>query len=91
MPPWDIPDSGPAACGLDTGLRTSPLPARVIEEEFGVACHPGHARKAPRGLGFSVERPRRVLARADAGAQDRRRGRAYPNLGKSLHGASATQ
>ena len=76
----DILDSGPVAYGLDTGLWTSPLLAWVIEEEFGVAYHPGHVRKLLHGLGFSVQRPRRVLARADAGAQDRWRRRTYPNL-----------
>ena len=37
----DILDSGPVAYGLDTGLWTSPMLAWVIEEEFGVAYHPG--------------------------------------------------
>ena len=74
--------SGPVAYGLDTGLWTSPILAWVIEEEFGVAYHPGHVRKLLHGLGFSVQRPRRVLARADASAQDRWRRRTYPNLKK---------
>jgi transposase len=29
----------------------------VIQAEFGVAYHPGHARKLLHGLGFSVQRP----------------------------------
>jgi putative transposase len=76
----DILDSGSVACGLDTGLWTSPMVAWLIEREFGAAYHPGHVRKLLHGLGFSVQRPRRVLARADAGAQDRWHRRAYPNL-----------
>jgi transposase len=78
----DILDSGPVAYGLDTGLWTSPMLAWVIEEEFGVAYHPGHVRKLLHNLGFSVQRPRRVLARADASAQDRWHRRTYPNLKK---------
>ena len=78
----DILDSGPAAYGLDTGLWTSPMLAWVIEEEFGVAYHPGHVRKLLHNLDFSVQRPRRVLARADASAQDRWHRRTYPNLEK---------
>jgi len=78
----DILDSGPVAYGLDTGVWTSPMLAWVIEEEFGVAYHPGHVRKVLHNLGFSVQRPRRVLARADAGAQDRWHRRTYPNLKK---------
>lgn len=79
----DLPDSGPVAYGLDTGVWTSPMIARVIEEEFGVEHHPGHVRKLLHGLGFSVQRPRRVLARADAGQQDRWRRRTCPNLKKN--------
>jgi transposase len=78
----DILDSGPAAYGLDSGIWTSPMIAWVIEEEFGVQYHPGHVRKLLHALGFSVQRPRRVLARADAAAQDRWHRRIYPALKK---------
>jgi transposase len=44
----DIVDSGPVAYGLDNGIWTSPMIAWVIEEEFGVQYHPGHAQVAPR-------------------------------------------
>jgi len=40
--------------------------AWVIEEEFGIQYHPGHVRRLLHRLGFSVQRPRRVLARASA-------------------------
>ena len=78
----DILDSGPAAYGLDSGIWTSPMIAWVIEEEFGVQYHPGHVRRLLHTLGFSVQRPRRVLARADAAAQDRWHRRIYPTLKK---------
>ena len=78
----DLLDSGPVAYGLDSGVWTSPMIAWAIEEEFGVHYHPGHVRKLLHGLGFSVQRPRRVLARADAEAQDRWHRRTYPNLKK---------
>ena len=73
----DILMSGPVAYGLDNGMI-----AWVIEEEFGVQYHPGHVRKLLHAWGFSVQRPRRILARADAAAQDRWRRRIYPNLKK---------
>ena len=79
----DILDSGPVAYGLDSGIWTSPMIAWVIEEEFGVQYHPGHVRKLLRDWGFSVKRSRRVLARADAAAQDRWHRRIYPTLKKS--------
>ena len=78
----DILDSGPVAYGLDNGVWTSPMIAWVIEEEFGVQYHPGHVRKLLHAWGFSVQRPRRILARADVAAQDRWRRRIYPNLKK---------
>ncbi|MGH9396699.1 MAG: IS630 family transposase [Terriglobia bacterium] len=78
----DVLDSGPVAYGLDSGIWTSPMMAWVIEEEFGVAYHPGHVRKLLHNLGFSVQRPRRVLARADRREQDRWRRHTYPNLKK---------
>jgi transposase len=78
----DILDSGPVAYGLDSGIWTSPKIAWVIEEEFGVQYHPGHVRKLLHAWGFSVQRPRRVLARADAAAQDRWHRRIYPTLKK---------
>jgi hypothetical protein len=88
----DILDGGPVAYGLDSGIWTSPMITWVIETEFGVQYHPGHVRKLLRGWGFSVHRPRRVLARADAAAQDRWHRRLYsrPNsplatLGSPLH------
>ena len=79
----DILDSGPVAYGLDSGIWTSPMIAWVIETEFGVQYHPGHVRKLLHVLGFSVQRPRRKLARADAEAQDRWHRRIYPSLKKS--------
>lgn len=78
----DILDSGPVAYGLDTGIWTSPMIAWVIEEEFGIQYHPGHVRKILPDIGFSVQRPKRVLAKADTAAQDRWRRYTYPNLKK---------
>lgn len=78
----DILDSGPVAYGLDSGIWSSPMIAWIIEEEFGVQYHPGHVRKLLHALGFSVQRPRRVLVRADAAAQDRWHRRTYPTLKK---------
>jgi len=56
--------------------------AWVIEEEFGIHYHPGHVRKLLHRAGFSVQRPRRVLARANAYQQDRWQRYTYPSLKK---------
>lgn len=79
----DIVDSGPVAYGYLSGVWTSPMIARVIAGEFGVSYHPGHVRKLLHKLGFSVQRPRRVLARADAEKQRKWHRRTYPALKKT--------
>src|ERR1700730_775312 len=65
----DILDSGPVAYGLDTGIWTSPMIAWVIGEEFGIQYHPGHVRRLLHAVGFSVQRPRGGLARADGAGE----------------------
>ena len=84
----DIIESGPVAYGLDSGVWTSPMIGRVIEDEFGEVFHPGHIRKLLTAIGFSVQRPERLLARADADAQARWRRRTYPNIKKSPSGGA---
>ena len=76
-------DSGPIAYGFASGVWTSPMIARVIAEEFGVHYHPGHVRKVLKALGFSVQRPRRQLAKADPAEQDRWQRYTYPKLKKN--------
>jgi len=79
----DIVESGPVAYGVDCGVWTSPRLARVIEEEWGIAYHPGHVRRLLHEMGFSVQRPRRILVRADPVQQDRWQRDDYPRLKKS--------
>ena len=76
-------DSGPVAYGFSSGVWTSPMIVRVIEEEFGIRYHPGHVRKVLKALGFSVQRPRRKLAKADPVEQDRWQRYTYPRLKKN--------
>lgn len=79
----DILDSGPVAYAFDCGVWTSSRIARVIEEEFGVCYHPGYVRKLLHRMKFSVQRPRRVLVRADPVRQSRWQRYDYPRLKKS--------
>lgn len=67
----DILDSGLVANGLDSGVWTSPMIAWVLESESGVTYHAGHVRKRLHKMDLSLQRPRRLLARADAREQDR--------------------
>jgi hypothetical protein len=45
--------------------------AMLIRSHFGVSYHPHHVAKLLRARGFSVQKPQRVLALADAAAQYR--------------------
>jgi len=93
---YDIVESGPVAYGLDCGIWTSPMISRIIEEEFGINFHPGHVRKILHTIGFSVQRPRRVLSRGDPVEQDKWHRKTYPDLkkkpaGKTSHSSSQTK
>jgi transposase len=78
----DIVDSGPVSYGLETGIWTSVNLAVVIEEEFGVAYHPGHVRKLLRHIGLSVQRPTTHLVQADPAQQRKWTRYTVPNLKK---------
>jgi hypothetical protein len=56
--------------------------ARVIETEFGIEYHPGHVCRLLHELKFSIQRPRRILAKADPEKQNRWRRYTYPNIKK---------
>ena len=79
----DILDSGPVACGLETGIWTSPLVSRIIREEFQQEYHPGHVRKLLRQLGYSVQRPTTRLVQADLKQKRKWVRYTYPNLKKT--------
>ena len=78
----DIIDSGPVAYGFLSGVWTSVMIARIIAEEFGLEYHPGHVRKMLHQLDFSVQRPKRALARADPKKQAKWRRYTYPRIKK---------
>ena len=60
---------GPQAGGYTSGVWTGPMIADLIEQRFGVRYHNHHIPRLLNQLGFSVQRPRKRLARADAEAQ----------------------
>jgi len=78
----DILDSGPIAYGFTSGIWTSPMVARVIEEEFSIAYHSAHVSRLLHELGFSVQRPKKTLAQADKVAQSCWIRYKYPNIKK---------
>jgi len=67
----DIIDAGPLAAGYESGMWTGPMVGDLIEQRFSVRYHNHHVPRLLHQLGFSVQRPRKRLARADAEAQAR--------------------
>jgi len=62
-------EAGPLAAGFTSGMWTGPMVGALIEERYGVRYHPHNIPPLLHELGFSVQRPRKRLARADAEAQ----------------------
>lgn len=78
----DVIDSGPVAWGFLSGVWSAPMVVRVIAEEFGIEYSARHVRRLLHAWGFSVQRPRRKLKRADPVEQNRGRRYTYPRLKK---------
>ena len=62
-------DAGPIAAGYSSGVWTGPMIADLIDERFGYRFHNHSVPALLNKLGFSVQRPRKRLARADLDAQ----------------------
>lgn len=77
-----IIDSGPVAYGFTSGVWTAVMIAQVIADEFGVAYDPRHVRRILDELDFSLQRPKRHLAKADPVLQNRWRRYIYPRIKK---------
>jgi transposase len=75
-------DAGPESSGYTSGVWTGPMIADLIDERFGVRYHNHHIPRLLHTLGFSVQRPRKRLSRADADAQDVWIRRTFPAIKK---------
>ena len=65
-----IVEAGPLAAGYQSGVWTGPMIGDLIEQRFGVRYHNHHIPRLLHQLDFSVQRPRKRLARADVEAQE---------------------
>jgi transposase len=63
-------EAGPQASGYMGGMWTGPRIGDLIRQKFGVRYHNHHVPRLLHQLGFSVQRPRKRLARADREAQE---------------------
>jgi len=64
-----IIEAGPQAAGFTSGMWTGPMIGDLIRRRFQVRYHNHHIPRLLGWMGFSVQRPRKRLARADAEAQ----------------------
>jgi len=62
-------EAGPLPAGYPSGVWTGPMIGDLIRRRFGVHYHKHNVPRLLHELGFSVQRPRKRLARADAQAQ----------------------
>ena len=62
-------DAGPLAAGFNSGVWTGPMVGELIEQRFNVRYHKHNVPRLLHELGFSIQRPRKRLARADAEQQ----------------------
>lgn len=62
-------EAGPQNSGFTSGVWTGPVIGELILRRYGVRYHNHHVPRLLHQLGFSVQRPRKRLARADAEAQ----------------------
>ena len=85
-----IIETGPVAAGFSSGLWNGPMIGRLIRERFDVTYHNHHIPRLLHQLGFSVQRPRKRLARADAAAQATWMRETFPDIKKKPLPAAAS-
>ena len=82
-------EAGPQASGYMGGVWTGPRIGDLIRKKFGVRYHNHHVPRLLHQLGFSVQRPRKRLARADREAQEIWLKKRFPALKKKPLAAAA--
>jgi transposase len=78
-------EAGPQASGYMGGVWTGPRIGDLIRKKFGVRYHNHHVPRLLHQLGFSVQRPRKRLARADKLKQARWLKKRLPAIKKKVH------
>ncbi len=82
-------ENGPQCAGFTSGMWTGPMIGSFIRRRFGVRYHNHHIPRLLHQLGFSVQRPRKRLARANAEAQAVWLRERLPRIKKKLQPAVA--
>lgn len=82
-------ENGPQASGFTSGVWTGPMIASLIKKKFGIQYHGRYVPYLLHKMGFSVQRPRKRLARADAEAQEKWIKERLPRIKKKQRDAEA--
>jgi len=77
-------EAGPMAAGYQSGVWTGPMVGDLVERRFGVRYHKHNIPRLLHQLGFSLQRPRKRLARADLAAQATWVRKTLPAIKKAL-------
>jgi transposase len=77
-------EDGSVAAGYQSGVWTGPMIADLIEDRYGVRYHNHHIPRLLHQLGFSVQRPRKRLAKANLEAQAIWVNEKFPRIKKKL-------
>jgi transposase len=83
-------ESGPMAAGFGSGVWTGPMIAALVRDRFDVSYHNHYVPRLLHELGFSVQRPRKRLARANAQAQADWIRRRFPAIKKKRQPPAAS-
>lgn len=78
----ELVKAGPLAAGYESGVWTGPMIGDLIEQRFGVRYHKHNVPRLLHELRFSVQRPRKRLARADAIKQATWSNETFPEIKK---------
>jgi transposase len=81
-------EAGPLAAGYPSGVWTGPMVGDLIERHFGVRYHKHNVPRLLHEIGFSVQRPRKRLARADLAAQATWFRKTFPAIKKKRSAAA---
>jgi transposase len=77
-----IIDGDPNEQGHTSAIWTSIMISEVVYEEFAIDYHPRHVRKLLQQMNYSMQKPKRVLVKADESQKIRWKRYVYPNIKK---------
>lgn len=81
--------AGPLASGYGIGVWTGPMIGSLTAAKFGVSYHNHHIPRLLHDMGFSLQSPRKRLAKADAKKQRHWVQARFPAIKKKQNGSEA--